>query len=140
MNIFELSSDADVAEAFAVMRELRPHLDEHSYQELVDEQRRAGYRLAAVRLDDGVIAAVAGFWIGHKLAWGRHLYLDDLVTAAAHRSKGYGKALLEWLEAEARKHGCAQFELDSGTARHGAHRFYLGNGYDISAFHFRKTL
>ena len=36
------------------------------------------------------------------LATGRTLYVDDLVTDEAQRSRGYGKAMLDWLQAHAR--------------------------------------
>jgi len=140
MFVRELSTEREVAQAFTVMRELRPHLDEAGYEQAIAEQRRHGYRLAAVYDDEGRIMAVAGFRIDHKLAWGRHLYVDDLVTAAEYRSKGCGAALLSWLEDEARRNGCEQLHLDSGTARHGAHRFYLRHGLDISSFHFKKSI
>ena len=53
----------------------------------------SGYRLAFVQDTDGVVA-VAGFRVGENLAWGRFLYVDDLVTLPSHRSKGYGAKLL----------------------------------------------
>ena len=58
--------------------------------------------------------AVAGFRVGENLAWGRFLYVDDLVTLSAHRSKGYGSKLLTWLKAFAVREGCMQLHLDSG--------------------------
>ncbi|WP_363928505.1 hypothetical protein [Thiobacillus sp. 0-1251] len=45
--------------------------------------------MAFVQETDGVVA-VAGFRVGDNFAWGRFLYVDDLVTHPAHRSKGYG--------------------------------------------------
>jgi hypothetical protein len=70
------------------------------------------------------------------LAWGNALYLDDLVTATAEHGRGYGWELLDWVIAEARRSGCAQFHLDSGTHRHVAHMLYLRRPLRISAFHF----
>jgi GNAT superfamily N-acetyltransferase len=67
---------------------------------------------------------------------GTVLYVDDLVTAAEHRSKGYGKALLDWLLAEAKQEQCQYLELDSGVKRLDAHRFYETNGLGKTAFHF----
>ena len=65
------------------MRELRPQLaDEESFVKTVDDVQRAeGYRLIGVFEDGRTDAvAVAGFRVGHSLAWGRHLYVDDLST------------------------------------------------------------
>ena len=49
----------------------------------------------------GRVVAVAGYRVSTNLFCGRHLYVDDLVTAEAERSKGHGKALLAWLRAQA---------------------------------------
>jgi GNAT superfamily N-acetyltransferase len=68
------------------------------------------------------------------------LYVDDLVTAAAHRRAGHGGALLDWLIARARELGCAQCHLDSGVVRHDAHRLYLGRKLTITSHHFALKL
>jgi GNAT superfamily N-acetyltransferase len=70
------------------------------------------------------------------LAWGRALYVDDLVTLESERSQGHGDALLDWLTEEARRRQCVVLHLDSGTHRHGAHRFYLRKRMHISSYHF----
>jgi len=46
---------------------------------------------------------------------GKHLYIDDLVTANAEGSKGYGEQLLQWLRDIAVSEGCWFFHLDSGA-------------------------
>jgi GNAT superfamily N-acetyltransferase len=74
------------------------------------------------------------------LAVGRHVYVDDLITDAASRSRGYGKAMLDWLKAEARRLGCVRLQLDSGTQRQDAHAFYLRERLRIEALHFGMEL
>jgi GNAT superfamily N-acetyltransferase len=94
-------------------------------------------RLAVV---DGEVAGVAVWRLYEKTHPGLQLYVDDLVTLPARRSKGVGAALLRSLEATARERGCLLLELDSGTARKRAHAFYLRERMEISAFHFVKPL
>lgn len=102
-------------------------------------QERAGYRLAFIRGPAGVVA-VAGFRLGESLAWGRYLYIDDLVTSPVHRSGGYGAKLLDWLRAYAVRRGCDQLHLDSGFQRSGAHRFYERAGLSKTSYHFVEEL
>ncbi len=45
-----------------------------------DLQRPEGYRLVASFDEEGRAVAAAGFRVGHNLAWGRFLYVDDLIT------------------------------------------------------------
>lgn len=97
------------------------------------------YRMAFV-LDGETVASVAGYRIAHGLSWGKYLYVDDLVTDEARRSQGFGKALLQWLVDEAKRHHCQEFHLDSGTQRKDAHRFYEREGMDMIAYHFRLSL
>src|SRR5690349_16252256 len=115
--------------AFEAMRQLRPWLtsaDEFSTR--VDEvQRPQGYRLVAAVDGDGPALAVAAFRLVERLAWGRHLYLDDLSTVPAERKQGHSWALLDWLRDEAARLGCSEVHLDSGVGpeRAAAHRLYL---------------
>jgi GNAT superfamily N-acetyltransferase len=98
-----------------VMRQLRPKLSRDGYLTTVKRmQQTDGYRLAAA-YDEGVVRAVAGYRFMEMLFSGRILYVDDLSTDERHRSKGYGKLLLDWLKAEAKAHGCEQLHLDSGV-------------------------
>ena len=134
-----MSSEAEVAVTFPVMRQLRSHLDEGEYVERVRRMRAEGYRLAAV-VDGGEVLCVAGFRIVEFLAHGRFLYVDDLVTDDRARSVGSGKLMLDWLAAEARGAGCEKLQLDSGVQRYAAHRFYFREGMHISSYHFSKAL
>jgi GNAT superfamily N-acetyltransferase len=126
----------------AALRELRTHLDPADIPGLVDAQRSGGYRVVAAFAGEhgGEAVAAAGFRIATNLSLGHHLYVDDLVTLPAARRGGHARALLDWLAAEGRRHGCAHIHLDSATHRHPAHRLYLGAGYDITAFHFGQAL
>ena len=69
---------------------------------------------------------------------GRRFYVDDLVTDESERSTGVGRALVEYLEEIARKRGCPGLDLESGTPRTRAHRFYFRQGFFLTAFSFRK--
>lgn len=70
----------------------------------------------------------------------RYMYVADLCTSSKARSKGYGEALWNRLEAVAKQEGCARILLDSGTQRTRAHKFYLNRGLVIRAFNFEKHL
>jgi GNAT superfamily N-acetyltransferase len=130
--------------AFAAMRELRTQLtDARAFARTVDgEQRAEGYRLAGVFEDGPEAIAVAGFRVAHNLAWGRHLYVDDLSTVPAARRRGHARALLDWLGEEAARLGCAELHLDSGVGpqRADAHRLYLNAGLMITSHHFSRAL
>lgn len=124
---------------FDVMSQLRTHLVRDEFVERVQRQMKDGYRFVAVECD-GVIVAAAGYRISENLAWGRFMYVDDLVTDEHARSCGHGQLLLDWLIARARDEGCEEFHLDSGVHRFAAHRFYLRNRMDISSHHFSRRL
>jgi GNAT superfamily N-acetyltransferase len=130
--------------AFPAMQALRTHYeDEAAFVERVDEvQRGEGYRLVGVFEDHPHAVAVAGFRVGHMLAWGRFLYVDDLSTLPEARRRGYGRQLLDWLTEEARAQGCDQLHLDSGVTadRYDAHRLYLNSGLAITSHHFARPL
>jgi GNAT superfamily N-acetyltransferase len=135
MNIRIATTDAEIAACFPVMRALRPHIAEDQFISRVRSQENTGYRLAFFQRPEEVVA-VAGFRVGENLAWGRFLYVDDLVTLPPQRSQGHGAALLSWLKDYAAKEGCLQLHLDSGIQRVDAHRFYEREGMTMASFHF----
>jgi len=139
MNIRIATTDAEIAACYPVMRELRPHIAEDQFVSRVRSQEKCGYRLAFVQGPDCVVA-VAGFRVGENLAWGRFLYVDDLVTLPAQRSKGYGAVLLSWLKERAATEGCLQLHLDSGIQRKDAHRFYEREGMAMTSLHFVQNI
>jgi GNAT superfamily N-acetyltransferase len=132
-------TDTQTDACYPVMRELRPDLQREAFVGIVRDMQRDGYVLAYLGSSETVLG-VAGFRIKRTLFCDRFLYVDDLVTVAAERSKGYGKILLEWLADRARVEGCAQLHLDSGIHREDAHRFYQQNGLAIAGYHFRRDL
>jgi GNAT superfamily N-acetyltransferase len=135
----------DTTLAYPALRALRPHLpSEPEFVRLIDTVQRAeGYRLVgAFEPEWPHAAAVAGFRVGHMLAWGRFLYVDDLSTLPEARRRGHGRRLLEWLVDEARRLECDQLHLDSGVGsdRADAHRLYLNAGLQITSHHFARSL
>jgi len=143
MGTIEIRDAIDAAAlraAWPVMQQLRPDFDCERYVAQVLRQiDRDGCR-ASVLHDDGVPRAFACWRVMEMLAVGKHVYVDDLVTDASVRSRGYGKAMLDWLKAEAKRLGCERLQLDSGTHRKDAHAFYLREGLRIEAFHFGIAL
>jgi len=134
-----VESDADIAACYPVMAQLRPHIAAADFVARVRRQMADGYRLAFLQ-ESGNIIAVAGYRLSEDLAGGRFLYVDDLVTDTAQRSRGWGGILLSWIKDEALRNGCAYFDLDSGVQRIDAHRFYLRTGMSLTGYHFVSKL
>lgn len=133
-------TDEEIKACFPVMQELRPNLEPGTFVSRVRElQRLEGYRLAYLSDGSGVVAT-AGFRVLESLSRGRFLFVDDLVTLAVARSKGYGAALLHWLEAFGADQGCGSLQLDSGLHRVDAHRFYDREGFARTSIHFAKRI
>ena len=75
-----------------------------------------------------------------SVRFGQRAWVEDLAVAPHRRSGGIGKALLDAAKAWARDHGAARLELESGSARVDAHRFYEREGPDGWSRSFRWTL
>lgn len=133
------NSDADIEECGIAMLELRPHIRVEDFVNRVRLQEKEGFRLVSMNADGRPVAA-AGIRFVTNLAWGRFLYVDDLVTLDAERSKGYGAQLLKWLHDYARDQKCDQLHLDTGTWRKDAHRFYDREGMEMTSYHYASKL
>lgn len=124
---------------FDVLRELRPSIVRERFLDDLARMAREGFQLVALWEGDAV-RAVAGVRHMEMFSTGPIVYVDDLVTAQAHRSRGYGKQLLAFLKQYAASLGAHYLELDSGTRRVEAHRFYRREGLEEVALHFSAPL
>lgn len=140
-SIVELTSENE-QQFVEVLSELREGLILEEFRDIVARARenRENYRFVGVELD-GEIVGVTGYRVEHNLKNGGMLFfVEDLVTRSSFRSQGAGKFLLSYVEDEARRYGSRTIELNSGTWRKDAHRFYLRERYTIDEFRFRKIL
>lgn len=139
MNIKLASTTAEITNCFTIMSELRPHLSLDGFTSLVERMHKNhGYEL--VYLNDNGIKAVAGICMAEWLYTGKYLEIEDLITTAAERSKGYGAILFDWITDYAREQECIQLRLVSGVQRVDAHRFYLNKGMKFEAKYFSMNL
>ena len=140
IEVKQLRHDHEILASFPVMQQLRPDLQRETYLKRIRRlQQNFRYRLIGV-FKQNEIVAVAGFRIVENLAWGKHMYIDDLVTGEQHRKQGYAQRLFDWLLNEAKTQQCQEVHLDSGVQRFDAHRFYLKNHMMIRSHHFVKVL
>ena len=121
------------------MQQLRNHLDRTQFLPIVRRQQTQGYQLVYLE-DEGSIRAVASFRRIDNLAFGRVLYIDDLVTDTQVRSKGYGSQLLTWLRARARADGCSSVQLNTGVQRKDTQQFYDREGMRLSAYRYEVAV
>ncbi len=128
------STDEEILQCFDLLKMLRPHLDPEAFVERVRLQEKEGYKLIFISDAEG-IKSVSGFRICHFLAWGKVLYVDDLVTHCEARGIGFGTHLLKWLKGEAKRNGCDGIHLDTGIERTDAHRLYLNLGMKLDCLH-----
>ena len=138
-DIFIVETDAEIASCFPVFSALRPHLKEGDFLPQVRRQEKQSYRIVALK-HEGAVRSVAGYRFAEFLAWGRVLYIDDLATLPGETGRGYGGALLEWLINHAKEGACDAVHLDTGYARHAAHRLYLNKGFKMNSHHMALEL
>ena len=124
---------------YPIVHELRDQLSLDDYLSLLGVMHEEGYRLAFLQVD-GQIVCCAGFHMQSTLFMGSYMYVDDLVTGAAHRSQQYGEQMMDWLKAYAREQGCEKLTLCSGVQRFSAHKFYLNQGFKIASHYFTQEL
>jgi GNAT superfamily N-acetyltransferase len=127
------------SDVFPVLKELRTDLTAEQFGDVYAEGHPQGLRFTAA-YDGENCVGVAGWRLMATTAAVRKLYVDDLVTTFAQRGRGVGSALLGELQRRARAAGCTAIDLDSGTAREDAHRFYFRERMSITSLHFQRAL
>lgn len=97
-----------LAEHLRDMRATSPPESVHALD--LDGLRRPGVTVWSARLDGGVVGCAALAELGEG-----HAEIKSMRTAAAHRGRGIGSALLRHLLAEADRRGVARLSLETGT-------------------------
>jgi GNAT superfamily N-acetyltransferase len=145
MNIVDITDDEGTViepgwlkRAEGVHRQLRTALPA-DYESKMKRVFAGGARMC-VATEGQAVLGVAVYRINENTFEGLHLYVDDLVTDERQRSRGVGRAVMEYLQGVARTAGCEAYTLDSGTQRQQAHKFYFREGMVVTSFHFRKPL
>jgi GNAT superfamily N-acetyltransferase len=136
MIVKELKSKEEWLQAYPVMHELRTHLSEEEYLDLLNRMVPQGFRMFALCQGDQVMA-VTGIIELVNFYNLKHIYVYDLVTKETERSKEYGETLLSFIHNLAKEKGCHSVALSSGLQRIDAHRFYEDKmDYEKTSFSF----
>lgn len=138
-DIFVANSDEEILSCFPAFSALRPRFQEQEFLSQVRRQQAQSYQIVALK-HDGTVQSAAGFRFAEFLAWGKVLYIDDLTTVPEATSRGFAGTLMDWLIAHAKANGCQGLHLDTGYARHAAHRLYLRKGLQFSCHHLALEL
>lgn len=133
-------TDEEIDAIYPIINQLRDHLDKETFKErYLSLYEGANYRIVALVVDEDIRGAAGFRWI-ENLYIGSSLYIDDLVTADAWRSKGYGGILVKHLEQVAISINANAIRLDSAIHREEAHRFYEREGFKFTSKHFMRVL
>ena len=122
------------------MCELRPHVNKESFISRYDRALSMDECTIVGAFELGNCIALMGYRILYDYAHGKNLYIDDLVTSEAHRSKGLGKKLMEFAEKEAERLGCSYIRLCTGVNNTGARKFYERYGLQSPSVVYKKKL
>lgn len=138
--IIELIGHHEWMKGFPVITQLRPHLTEQAYLDLVSlAVKQENYRIKLLYKDEKAVSYI-GYQPMITLYYGKFIWVSDLVTVEAHRSQGFGERLLSHVEEEARGEGFDGIALSSNLQRKEAHRFYEEKmGFEKASFSFKKN-
>ncbi len=140
VNIKTIEAPHEIALCYETFFELRPQfVDQDTFVSQVLIQQKEGYQITAV-LCCAEIVACMGFRMMTTLAFGKILYIDDLISREIHRGKGYGRMLLDHAVDVARESCCLEIHLDTGYTRHSAHKTYLRHGFELICHHMSRKI
>ncbi|MGE6362941.1 GNAT family N-acetyltransferase [Bacillus paramycoides] len=140
MNISEIVTEAELHDVLPVLQQLRTKLSKEEASSLFQKMKEENYKLLSLRNEEDEVVSLAGVAICTNFYNKKHVFVYDLVTAEAYRSKGYGNVLLSYIEDWGMENGCESIALTSAFPRLDAHRFYEREGYDKVSFSFHKKL
>ena len=131
----KIASEEEIKYCYKLMHQIREDLSEEDFIKIISKQIENGYKVIYL-IENGEIICVTGFIISYKLAWGKHLYIDDFVTNKSVNTSDAAKALLDFIKIYAKQQSCNSIHLDSSVQRKEAHNFYLQENMKIDTHHF----
>lgn len=138
--IHEINAEQEFCKVLPVLQQLRPKLCREEALSLLERMKEEHYRIFALYNSEGEAVSLAGVAICTNFYNTKHVFIYDLVTAEAHRSKGYGETLLSYIEEWGKENDCSCVVLTSAFPRIDAHRFYEREGYKKVSYTFWKEV
>lgn len=136
----ELLNKEDFLKAFPVVKQLRTNLVETTYLELLEGMIEEGYKAFALYVSNEIVSVIGIIQLTN-LHYGKHIWVNDLITDLDQRAKGYGEILLSFVSKIAKENGCEVIALSSGLKRLDAHKFYESKmEFDKVSYVFKKEL
>ena len=93
----KIATEEEIKYCYKIMHQIREDLTERDFLSAISEQLKNGYKIVYVIQDEEIIC-IAGFTIGDKLSWGKHLFIEDFVTNKSIKSIEAAKALLDFIK------------------------------------------
>lgn len=133
-----LNTSEELRSVFPLMQQLRPHLNESEFVDLIrTAMRESRYQLLGF-FEQNQCQGLMGYRILTDLVHGRHLYIDDLVVDENIRSKGLGAKLLAQAKEIARSENCKRLRLCTGADNDRGKNFYDRNGWKLRAVVYKS--
>ena len=134
----EMKSDQQLQDAFLILKELRPHLSYENFLKIYKSAQTEGqYSILGLFVEQDLVA-IMGYRYIHDFVRGKHLYIDDLVTAEKYRSKGFGAVLLKRAEEISKQNSCTTLRLCTGIENESAKKFYERESWKLRAIVYTK--
>lgn len=137
MQFVSFNPAIDSKRFFDLIKELRPHLSFEEFKYILNHADN--YQMVGLE-EEHRLVALMGYRILHDFVHGKHVYIDDLVTAATERSKGHGAVLLKHAEEIARENSCKNLRLCTGTENEAGKRFYEREAWNLRAVVYKKKI
>jgi len=134
-----LTQKSEMLPLYPLIHQLNATVTPEYYATILDEMLLHGYRIVAV-YDGEECLGLSGIWVAAKIYSGKYLEMDNVVVAAAHRSRGIGQLLTDFVIDLARQEGCVTVMLDAYLENEKAHAFYERAGFLRRGYHFIKRL
>lgn len=135
LNFVELNTVEEMLQYLDLIQEMYPEMTLNQYENYLKEMLPNSYHQVVV-MEGANPVGLSGYWINTKLFSGKYIELDNVIISQAHRSKGIGKKLSDWLIAKGKSEGCRLAVLDAYVENFGAHKFYYREGYVARGYHY----
>ncbi len=139
-SIVECTSEEQLDAACKLLTQMYPERSQAMVKQEVQQMlSEGGWRVMGIFEDNQCVATLL-VHVGHRLYSGKFIRMDSMVIDENLRSRGLGKKIFDWVQAEGKRLNCQKLLLDSYVENYDGHRFFLREGMAIRGYHINKAL
>jgi GNAT superfamily N-acetyltransferase len=129
----------EIKDSYLLLKEIRDNQTLDDFCTMFYFMKDEDYKMIGL-YENSELITVSNIKLDFNSAYGKYIYIYDLVTKPEKRSQGYGKKMIKYISSLAISFDCENLVLNSLIDKVEAHRFYKRENFEQNFYALVKPL